>query len=601
MDELPVGQLTQVVGEGEAGQGLIAADLGELTAPQTAVEGGGDSVAAGGGQLGGRLGDDHVEAARCGDLGDAGARNRARPSRGAATYRTFTCHEPCGFPRSASSLSIESNLVQFKSATLRLTGGLDRDQERLDEGGGPMTLMTRTIETDRVVVCGGGAGGALATRLSKDAAREVLSLEAGRDWRSADAPPQLRSMNGWRALDGAACADFQWPGIESRRSRAQAPRPHVRGRGLGGSSSVSIAAIRAVPDDYERWAASGCPGWSCDEMLPYLRRMEADADFGDWPYHGGVGPVPVQRLGREAWGPADHALAEAALGLGHPWCDDHNGPTGTGVSPYGISSRDGARVTTNDGYLEPVRHRPNLRVFGGATVDQVLVEGGRATSVRVRMDMMIVSVNQTLALPDPGDSHLVAEGARGPWGGAGGGRSPGGPGLLCLWADQEFSRGRLRLASPDPDVHPDMDQDLLSDSADLVRMRDGVKRAIELVRTGSFNAAFEHISVDLTGRGVDAVSDDAAIDRRLMETVGDTGHIRGTCRMGAPDDPRTVVGPAGRVLGVDGLWVADASVFPEVPRANTNLPAIAAAERLSDLIRGAVAPAVAGDVVRAGS
>jgi choline dehydrogenase/5-(hydroxymethyl)furfural/furfural oxidase len=55
--------------------------------------------------------------------------------------------------------------------------------------------------------------------------------------------------------------------------------------------------------------------------------------------------------------------------------------------------------------------------------------------------------------------------------------------------------------------------------------------------------------------------------------------------MGAPDDPRAVVDPEGRVLGVDGLWVADASVFPNVPRANTNLPTIEAAERLSDLIR----------------
>ena len=79
-----------------------------------------------------------------------------------------------------------------------------------------------------------------------------------------------------------------------------------------------------------------------------------------------------------------------------------------------------------------------------------------------------------------------------------------------------------------------------------------------------------------------------------METIGDTGHICGTCRMGAPDDPRTVVDPAGRVLGVESLWVADASVFPEVPRANTNLPTIAAAERLSDLIRGVPAASVHG-------
>jgi choline dehydrogenase/5-(hydroxymethyl)furfural/furfural oxidase len=81
-----------------------------------------------------------------------------------------------------------------------------------------------------------------------------------------------------------------------------------------------------------------------------------------------------------------------------------------------------------------------------------------------------------------------------------------------------------------------------------------------------------------------------------MATIGDTGHICGTCRMGAPEDPRTVVDPEGRVLGIEGLWVADASVFPAVPRANTNLPTIEAAERISDAIRGRVphaAPATA--------
>jgi choline dehydrogenase-like flavoprotein len=135
-------------------------------------------------------------------------------------------------------------------------------------------------------------------------------------------------------------------------------------------------------------------------------------------------------------------------------------------------------------------------------------------------------------------------------------------------------------------VGPRIDQQLLDDAGDLRRMRDGVKRCLELAATGAFDAAFEHIALDPTGTGLDTLSDDAAIDAWLMATVGDTGHICGTSRMGAPDDPRTVVDPSGRVLGVDGLWVADASVFPEVPRANTNLPTIAAAERLSDLIRG---------------
>jgi 5-(hydroxymethyl)furfural/furfural oxidase len=164
-----------------------------------------------------------------------------------------------------------------------------------------------------------------------------------------------------------------------------------------------------------------------------------------------------------------------------------------------------------------------------------------------------------------------------------GGRRPRAPVRV---GEPAAGAGRLGLTSPDPDVGPRIEQQLLDDPGDLRRMRDGVKRCLQLVATGAFDAAFHHIGIDPTGTGLEILSDDAAIDAWLMATIGDTGHICGTCRMGAPDDPRTVVDPSGRVLGVDDLWVADASVFPEVPRANTNLPTIAAAERLSDLIRG---------------
>ena len=114
-------------------------------------------------------------------------------------------------------------------------------------------------------------------------------------------------------------------------------------------------------------------------MLPYFNRLEDDLDFGDAPYHGKGGPIPVYRAPLERWGAVDKALRAAALDLGYGWNPDHNAPFGTGVSPYAINSRDLQRVSTNDAYLEPARDRPNLTIVGDAHVDRVLfdvAEGG---------------------------------------------------------------------------------------------------------------------------------------------------------------------------------------------------------------------------------
>jgi 5-(hydroxymethyl)furfural/furfural oxidase len=265
----------------------------------------------------------------------------------------------------------------------------------------------------------------------------------------------------------------------------------------------------------------------------------------------------------------------------------------SGIGPEGAVARlpVGAGMQEHPLALFWLSPRPEARPDLDARQANCLLRYSSGLAGAGENDMMIASVNQTLAVPDDGGSHLVMDGQGGTWGGAGGGRSAGGPGLLCVWANQEHSRGWLRLASPDPDVAPRIEQRLLDDSGDLVRMRDGVKRCLELIATDAFDTPFQHVGIDPTGTGLEELCDDAAIDAWLMATVGDTGHICGTCRMGAPDDPRAVVDAHGRVLGLEGLCVADASVFPEVPRANTNLPTIAAAERLSDLIRDVPAAA----------
>ena len=86
-------------------------------------------------------------------------------------------------------------------------------------------------------------------------------------------------------------------------------------------------------------------------------------------------------------------------------------------------------------------------------------------------------------------------------------------------------------------------------------------------------------------RSYDAIlDDDAALGEYLRETVTGIWHASGTCRMGDPRDPLAVTDGAGKVIGVEGLRVCDASIMPTIPCANPNVPIMMMAERISDLI-----------------
>jgi choline dehydrogenase-like flavoprotein len=146
------------------------------------------------------------------------------------------------------------------------------------------------------------------------------------------------------------------------------------------------------------------------------------------------------------------------------------------------------------------------------------------------------------------------------------------------------SRGRISLDGPDPFADPVIDPGLLSDPADLPPLI----RAVQLCRRILGAAAFARYRASELAPGIDVRSNDD-IAAFIRDTAATVHHPVGTCRMGR--DPAAVVDPALRVIGVDGLRIADASIFPSIMGGNTNAPTVMVAEKAADLLLGRGAPA----------
>ena len=187
-----------------------------------------------------------------------------------------------------------------------------------------------------------------------------------------------------------------------------------------------------------------------------------------------------------------------------------------------------------------------------------------------------------------------------------------------------MARGRVALVAADPASYPRVEFNFLGHELDLKRFMQGFRRCVEIlahdavrsmtqltfpvkfndrlrrlnritpsneIRSAAIAALVDAlpplagpIFATLADRRVDLaalVEDDEALAEHIRDNVAGTFHPVGTCRMGAPDDRDAVTDPSGRVRGVAGLRVIDASIMPTIPRGNTNIPTIMVAEKLA--------------------
>jgi choline dehydrogenase len=489
---------------------------------------------------------------------------------------------------------------------------------------------------DTIVVGAGTAGAVVAGRLAASASASTLLLEAGPDYGPASSGRWPREL--LDATKVASTHDWGYTGefggqvIHFGRARV-----------VGGCSAHNAGAVvHGSRFDYDGWAAAGNAGWSAreleplfaaawerlrvrrvgiDELTPFQRAcmdaivasgIPAVADFNDLDAGAGVAPFPVNIDGvtrvNSAFGYVDPVRDRLIVAGDAPV----ERVLVSGGRAVGVAVRDGQRlvevgasrvVLSAGAYGSPaillrsgigpaselrdagVRPALDLRGVGRNLHDQPCVEvryEGSAELIEA-MELRLAETGwrpdeQVIAkFPSAGcrrgfDLHIYPVGG-------GTGKDPSNwylfLGVACL---TPLSRGSVRLTGPGLDDKLVIDHRYLSDPAgyDRARLAEGVERVREVARAPRLRRLLGRETrpgQEITGR--------PAIERFIDHAAVHYYHPAGSCKMGPASDPDSVVGADGRVHGIEGLYVADASIMPAVVSGNTNMPTTVIGERIA--------------------